>query len=101
MLGAVDDFDGLDMDKGATRKLLYRLTSSTALADRLTHLVRYWQWCWMSAKEPPTIQSFSGRRSRLTWLSMSKAGSRLKPNWAGWRSARRARPSSSRAMAVS
>jgi len=39
------------MDKGATRKLLYRLTSSTALADRLTHLVRYWQWCRTAARE--------------------------------------------------
>jgi carbamoyltransferase len=39
------------IEKEASRRILYRLTSSTALADRLTHLVRYWRWCRQAAAD--------------------------------------------------
>ena len=46
-------FEGYEdyMEKDGIRQALYRLTSSTALADRLTHLVRYWRWTMRSAQE--------------------------------------------------
>jgi carbamoyltransferase len=46
-------FDGYQdyMEKGATRRLLYQLTSSSAAADVLTHLVRYWKWAYDAARE--------------------------------------------------
>ncbi|HMB70823.1 MAG TPA: carbamoyltransferase N-terminal domain-containing protein, partial [bacterium] len=46
-------FDGYQdyMEKGWTRQVLYKLTSSTALTDRLTHLVRYWKWAYNAARE--------------------------------------------------
>ncbi|MCA9751759.1 MAG: carbamoyltransferase, partial [Gemmatimonadetes bacterium] len=39
------------MEKDWTRHVLYKLTSSTVMADRLTHLVRYWRWCINAAKD--------------------------------------------------
>ena len=46
-------FEGYEdyMDKPKSREILYKLTASTAMADRLTHLVRYWRWCIHSAQD--------------------------------------------------
>ncbi len=46
-------FDGYQdyMGKEASRRTLYRLTSSSSLADQLAHLARYWRWCVQAAKD--------------------------------------------------
>ena len=46
-------FDGYRdyMDKEASRRVLYKLTSSTTMADKLSHLVRYWRWCRQAAAD--------------------------------------------------
>jgi carbamoyltransferase len=46
-------FEGYEdyMDKHWSRHVLYRLTSSTAFADKMTHIVRYWRWCIEAARD--------------------------------------------------
>ena len=39
------------MEKEASRRILYQLTSSTTAADKLSHLVRYWRWCRQAAAD--------------------------------------------------
>ena len=39
------------MEKHWTRHVLYKLTSSTRLADKLTHIMRYWRWCMNAATD--------------------------------------------------